>query len=305
MAYEAQLIALEKRHTARTMALNCEWKHRQQFMAVQREDWRLATTKKWESKLNRINPEYEMGSRSWHAAFDNEFAAYLKAQVDEYEAWNLAEEAEFQRWVAKIRSELEIHEAALASTRILFDDTRRNSEGQNRNWENDYLPLGEVEYEEFIDSTATEELRKAEIKDFQACRLLADLQEKVERRDWADEDLSSGSRQNPTSEPIWLQAPKAIEERPKWWRKAYQAAMKAHTAVKAVLEAVRQPIKKAPKETKVNSEDCSICLGELAIARDAKKLHCGHRFHKLCIVLWIENHRTCPLCRKQTTMLFL
>jgi hypothetical protein len=44
--------------------------------------------------------------------------------------------------------------------------------------------------------------------------------------------------------------------------------------------------------------ECAICYEAFAeiggvIARAA----CGHRFHKTCILEWLRNHRTCPLCR--------
>lgn len=43
-------------------------------------------------------------------------------------------------------------------------------------------------------------------------------------------------------------------------------------------------------------EDCGLCLGKMSLA---VKLHCGHCFHKLCIMQMIQNERrTCPICKK-------
>ena len=42
------------------------------------------------------------------------------------------------------------------------------------------------------------------------------------------------------------------------------------------------------------SERCSICMewGDLDGVR------CGHRFHAVCIAMWLRKSRTCPLCRQ-------
>ncbi|KAJ0989548.1 hypothetical protein J5N97_007904 [Dioscorea zingiberensis] len=43
-------------------------------------------------------------------------------------------------------------------------------------------------------------------------------------------------------------------------------------------------------------EDCPICFDELVPERDAW-MSCHHRFHPKCIVKWLEDTDSCPLCR--------
>lgn len=39
---------------------------------------------------------------------------------------------------------------------------------------------------------------------------------------------------------------------------------------------------------------CSICLENVV---NAKRLQCGHEFHRGCIDQWLATHTTCPNCR--------
>lgn len=41
---------------------------------------------------------------------------------------------------------------------------------------------------------------------------------------------------------------------------------------------------------------CPVCLESIE-EKDKIKTHCGHTFHKECILLWYRNKRNCPLCR--------
>ncbi|GAB5372491.1 hypothetical protein AAMO2058_001670300 [Amorphochlora amoebiformis] len=50
-------------------------------------------------------------------------------------------------------------------------------------------------------------------------------------------------------------------------------------------------------ELKSNSK-CAICLDNMAVA---KKLPCGHLFHKHCLEQWIKFKRICPCCRASIT----
>uniref|UniRef100_A0A0E0MIW2 RING-type domain-containing protein n=1 Tax=Oryza punctata TaxID=4537 RepID=A0A0E0MIW2_ORYPU len=50
-----------------------------------------------------------------------------------------------------------------------------------------------------------------------------------------------------------------------------------------------------PKE---DEEDCVICLQSEKEEDERVMLPgCAHAFHKDCVVKWLRNHTTCPLCR--------
>lgn len=43
-------------------------------------------------------------------------------------------------------------------------------------------------------------------------------------------------------------------------------------------------------------EDCVICMDDYLENNKCSELHCGHKFHKKCILKWMNERRTCPLC---------
>ncbi|KAG5631872.1 hypothetical protein H5410_003589, partial [Solanum commersonii] len=43
--------------------------------------------------------------------------------------------------------------------------------------------------------------------------------------------------------------------------------------------------------------NCPICMVEFGIDSKASQLPCKHFFHNDCIVTWLINNNTCPLCR--------
>ncbi|OZC07276.1 hypothetical protein X798_05696 [Onchocerca flexuosa] len=47
---------------------------------------------------------------------------------------------------------------------------------------------------------------------------------------------------------------------------------------------------------------CLICLDSLSLNESAA-IRCGHIFHLHCILQWLENCKTCPVCRKEITTL--
>jgi len=53
--------------------------------------------------------------------------------------------------------------------------------------------------------------------------------------------------------------------------------------------------KKFLKKRKIEGEICSICYNSGKYGVD---LPCGHNFHKKCILSWLNENNTCPLCRK-------
>ena len=44
---------------------------------------------------------------------------------------------------------------------------------------------------------------------------------------------------------------------------------------------------------------CSVCFEEILIGTEAKRLPCSHVYHEGCIVKWLNESNTCPLCRYQ------
>jgi len=43
--------------------------------------------------------------------------------------------------------------------------------------------------------------------------------------------------------------------------------------------------------------ECTICIEELKVGDDVAHLPCKHWFHDQCVVMWLKEHNTCPICR--------
>ncbi|KAI1394068.1 uncharacterized protein F4822DRAFT_35463 [Hypoxylon trugodes] len=43
--------------------------------------------------------------------------------------------------------------------------------------------------------------------------------------------------------------------------------------------------------------ECTICIDEMMAGDEAVVLPCKHWFHEQCVVLWLKQHNTCPICR--------
>lgn len=43
--------------------------------------------------------------------------------------------------------------------------------------------------------------------------------------------------------------------------------------------------------------ECTICIDEMSLGEEAVVLPCKHWFHEECVVLWLKEHNTCPICR--------
>ncbi|KAI2468903.1 hypothetical protein F4781DRAFT_422326 [Annulohypoxylon bovei var. microspora] len=43
--------------------------------------------------------------------------------------------------------------------------------------------------------------------------------------------------------------------------------------------------------------ECTICIDEMKVGDEAVVLPCRHWFHEKCVVLWLKQHNTCPICR--------
>ncbi|KAG7273189.1 hypothetical protein CRUP_019316 [Coryphaenoides rupestris] len=63
----------------------------------------------------------------------------------------------------------------------------------------------------------------------------------------------------------------------------------------------RERIKSLPTVT-VTAEhvglECPVCKEDYSVGENVRQLPCNHLFHNDCIVPWLEQHDTCPVCRK-------
>ncbi|XP_035491016.2 E3 ubiquitin-protein ligase RNF126-like isoform X3 [Scophthalmus maximus] len=44
--------------------------------------------------------------------------------------------------------------------------------------------------------------------------------------------------------------------------------------------------------------ECPVCKDDYSVEERVRQLPCNHLFHNECIVPWLEQHDTCPVCRK-------
>ena len=44
------------------------------------------------------------------------------------------------------------------------------------------------------------------------------------------------------------------------------------------------------------SKTCSICISDYQANDTLVELPCKHRYHKDCIIPWLQQHRKCPIC---------
>lgn len=50
---------------------------------------------------------------------------------------------------------------------------------------------------------------------------------------------------------------------------------------------------------RVTGMDCPICLTELSTAVSRMELRCSYLFHKVCVMKWLKENNSCPICRAE------
>ncbi|KAF8106813.1 hypothetical protein N665_0131s0016 [Sinapis alba] len=63
------------------------------------------------------------------------------------------------------------------------------------------------------------------------------------------------------------------------------------------LPAAKQAVENLPTVKVCEPLQCSVCLEDFEKGSEAKEMPCKHKFHIRCIVLWLELHSSCPVCR--------
>lgn len=64
------------------------------------------------------------------------------------------------------------------------------------------------------------------------------------------------------------------------------------------LPLTRDMLGDGPEEEAATKGECSICMDEVSVGNEVAKLPCDHWFHMECIRVWLQEHDTCPHCRK-------
>ena len=51
-------------------------------------------------------------------------------------------------------------------------------------------------------------------------------------------------------------------------------------------------------------EECPICLEPIDDDKDSSTLKCNHKYHKVCLKMWLDRKPICPLCRMDVVDVF-
>jgi hypothetical protein len=74
----------------------------------------------------------------------------------------------------------------------------------------------------------------------------------------------------------------------------------SNAAPPATEEALSKLDRKAVNQSMLDGEskvECPICIDDMKEGDQAIFLPCKHWFHEDCVVLWLKEHNTCPICR--------
>jgi len=79
-----------------------------------------------------------------------------------------------------------------------------------------------------------------------------------------------------------------------------EANSQSNAAAPASAEAIDSLTRKPLDEATLGPEhkgECTICIEDMNLGDMATFLPCKHWFHEDCVVLWLKEHATCPICR--------
>lgn len=79
-----------------------------------------------------------------------------------------------------------------------------------------------------------------------------------------------------------------------------EANPQSNAAPPASEQALRNLERKTVDKAMLGEDDkveCSICIDDMKEGEKAVFLPCKHWFHEDCVVLWLKEHNTCPICR--------
>lgn len=68
-------------------------------------------------------------------------------------------------------------------------------------------------------------------------------------------------------------------------------------AKKAISKLQVRTIRKGDKETESDFDNCAVCIEGYKPNDVVRILPCRHVFHKNCVDPWLQEHRTCPMCK--------
>ena len=51
-------------------------------------------------------------------------------------------------------------------------------------------------------------------------------------------------------------------------------------------------------------DECPICLEPIDDDKDSSTLKCNHKYHKVCLKMWLDRNPICPLCRMDVIYVF-
>ncbi|XP_056894237.1 E3 ubiquitin-protein ligase RNF126-like isoform X1 [Takifugu flavidus] len=58
------------------------------------------------------------------------------------------------------------------------------------------------------------------------------------------------------------------------------------------------PTVQVTEEHVASGLECPVCKEDYSVGENVRQLPCNHMFHNNCIVPWLQQHDTCPVCRK-------